>query len=246
MKGSDKALKIGADFKYDAVEAILMRQGVMIEERKLLKQVFTHDSYLGDTHEVDAKSNEELEFLGDAVLNLVVSEQLYDLGVQTEGRLTKLRSSLVNNQRLAAIASDLGLGSHLLLSQGEIENGGERNEKILSGCFEALVGALYIDQEYKQASKFVHAVLLVDAKQMIEERLDVDSKSDLNQYCQRLSKAVPEYRTLSQAGPDHARVFEVAVYLADREVGCGHGSSKQQAEKEAAKDALSRISGGPA
>ena len=110
MKGSDKALKIGDDFKYDEVEAILGRYGAIIENRKLLKQVFTHDSYLGDIHEADIKSNEELEFLGDAVLNLVVSEELYDLEVRTEGRLTKLRSSLVRNHRLAAIASDLGLG----------------------------------------------------------------------------------------------------------------------------------------
>jgi ribonuclease-3 len=156
----------------------------------------------------------------------------------TEGTLTKLRSSLVRNKRLADLAKVLRLGEAIHLPRGELENGGRQKPRILSGCFEALVGALYLDQGYMNARKFVDNVVLKDAYRIIEEHLEEDFKSVLNEYCQRERKMSPRYETEDEFGPNHSKTFVVAVFLADRKLGHGEGKSKQEAENRAEKDDL--------
>jgi ribonuclease-3 len=226
------------DFGLTAIEKTLEQRGVRIKNRELLKRAFTHDSYIGDGHP-ESQCNEELEFLGDAVLSLIVSDYLFKRGIRTEGRLTKIRSALVRNERLVGFATNLGVGEVLRLSRGEIKIGGRQNPRILSGCFEALVAVLYRDRGLKVAKKFVEDTVLIEADQLINGKLEDDSKSRLNEYLQRTSKMVPMYSVLNQEGPDHSKTFEVAVYSADgKRLGIGKGESKQKAEEDAASNAL--------
>jgi ribonuclease-3 len=239
MKEANGTVSVDS-FDYARIERILGLHGVQIKNPELLKRAFTHDSYLGDGHP-KSDSNEELEFLGDAVLSMIVSDWLFNHGVRTEGRLTKIRSSIVENQRLAKIADDLELGEIVLLSNGEIKTGGKKKPSILSGCFEALIGALYIDEGFglEAARKFVKDVVLTDANQLISEKLENDSKSRLNECLLGTLKSPPVYEVLNEEGPEHMKTYEVAVYSTDKKLlGNGKGKSKQEAEENAAGDAL--------
>lgn len=182
--------------------------------------------------------NERLEFLGDAVLELVVTEHLYKSFTNPEGELTNWRSSIVRGDILAKVASNLQLGELLFLSKGEDKSGGRNRNLILANTFEALIGAIYLDQGYAPAAKFIHEFLIVLLPEIIEKKLYIDPKSHLQERSQDQLGVTPEYKVLSDEGPDHNKIFTVGVYARGKLIADGKGSSKQRAEQEAATNAL--------
>lgn len=207
----------------------------------LLQHAFVHRSYLNENPEFPFPSNERLEFLGDAVLELIVSDFLYHrFHAFPEGELTALRSSLVKTESLATEASRLDLGKELLLSKGEEESGGRDNPYLLANTFEALVGALYLDQGLEETSKFVTKELLYKVEEALQAGLK-DAKSRLQELAQARLSVTPTYRILKESGPAHAKQFLSASYLGKKKVGEGEGKSKQEAEEAAAKAALENL-----
>ena len=204
----------------------------------LLRRAFIHRSFINETADTSLEHNERLEFLGDAVLELVVTDYLYNNYPNPEGELTNWRSSIVRGEILAKIAHGLGVGEMLLLSKGEEKSGGRERNLILANTFEAIIGAIYLDKGYEVAEKFIHNNVIVLLPEIIEKKLYVDPKSHLQEVCQEKRGATPEYRVLSEQGPDHSKVFRVGVYAKNDKIGEGNGSSKQKAESDAAKNAL--------
>lgn len=207
------------------------------KKSKLYDLVFTHRSFLNESLET-IESNERLEFLGDSILSFVVSSYIYKKYPQLkEGELTNLRSSLTNTNTLYTVSSKLTLGKMLKLSKGEEVGGGRINRTILANTFEALIGGLYIDQGLEVASNFIEEVLLKDLSELALDNLK-DPKSMLQEKVQQQYKSSPIYKTLKEEGPDHAKKYTVGVFVNDEQVGQGLGNSKQEAEKQAAGDAL--------
>ena len=213
--------------------------GIKFQDQKLLLNAFVHRSYLNERTDFDLPSNERLEFLGDAVLQLVVSEHLYKtFPDQPEGELTNYRASIVNAKTLAVVSGELGLGNYLLLSHGEEASGGRARPYLLANTFEALLGVIFLDRGIEIATQFIHRYLIPQLKPIIEQELYKDYKSKLQELSQEKLSLTPVYRVIKEAGPDHAKSFTIGVYLGDKEGGIGEGSSKQIAEQEAAKKAL--------
>lgn len=186
-------------------------------------------------------SNERLEFLGDSVVSFIVSDYVYRTYDQfNEGTLTNLRSLLVNTQSLAEAARHLGFGKLLLLSKGEEESKGRENATLLANCFEAFVGALFLDQGIENVRSFLEVVLLIKAEELVKKQSFKDPKSLLQEHVQAKRQSSPSYRVISETGPAHAKVFEVGVYVDGMLLAKGEGRSKQQAEGEAARLALER------
>ena len=211
-----------------------------INNSKLFQQAFTHRSYLNEVKE-KIPSNERLEFLGDSIISLIVSNYLFrKYEDYDEGKLTNLRSLIVNTKSLAIAAKELNFGDLLLLSKGEEESKGRQNQSLLADSFEAFVGALFIDQGLETVSKFIKNVLLYKLENLIEGSLK-DSKSLLQEVVQSKMKSSPVYNVMKEAGPAHAKLFSVAVFVGDKIYGEGNGKSKQEAEENAAKEALEKI-----
>lgn len=211
------------------------------KNKKLLEQSFIHRSYLNETKE-KLDSNERLEFLGDSILSFVVSEHLYSKYPDfNEGTLTNVRALLVNTKTLAQISKELNFGKLLKLSKGEKEAKGEENVSLLADCFEAFLGALYLDQGIKEVQKFVDQVLLPKAKLFIKKKTFKDSKSLLQELIQARKQESPVYSVIKEEGPPHKKVFTVLVKTGNRVLGKGRGKSKQEAEKNAAREALLRF-----
>lgn len=211
------------------------------KNRSLFKQAFIHRSYLNETKEA-VQSNERLEFLGDAVLEFLVSRQLYlSFPELEEGKLTTLRSALVRTETLAKIADQLGLGNRLLLSRGERESGGHQNVSLLANVFEAFLGALYLDQGLEAAETFLKKYLLVLIPTIISKRAYLDFKSQLQEAVQNRQKVSPSYHVVSEEGPDHQKIFTVAVFAGGEKLATGSGKNKQEAQQQAAKLALERL-----
>lgn len=212
--------------------------GIKFRSPELLKKAFTHRSYLNESK--DAKeSNERLEFLGDAVLSLIISSHLYRVRPQdSEGDLTNLRAYIVKTRSLWRAARALHLGEYLYLSRGEKQSGGRSNPQLLANTFEALLGAIFLDQGLQVASKMVEDVLLPLFQEEIKKGAPQDAKSMLQELVQEREKRSPLYRILSTRGPDHAKRFVVGVFVKGQKLGEGSGSSKQEAEEQAAKEAL--------
>lgn len=212
----------------------------VFSDKALFDQVFTHRSYLNEAGK-HIESNERLEFLGDSILSFVVSSYIYkqypDL---KEGELTNLRSALTNTIHLYQVAKSLELGKYLKLSRGEESGGGRENKTILADTYEALLGGIYLDQGLETARSFVENTLLKDASTLITLGLK-DPKSVLQEHIQREHKFSPLYKIIKEEGPDHAKRYTVGVYLKETLLAEGQGSSKQEAEKEAAKNALGHI-----
>ncbi|MEK7535952.1 MAG: ribonuclease III [Patescibacteria group bacterium] len=209
----------------------------------LLTQAFTHRSYLNENKSFKLAHNERLEFLGDAVLELVSTEYLYEkYPKKSEGKLTSVRAALVNTVSLAGVAKGLDIDSHLLLSKGEAKDRGRARGVILANAFEALVGAIYLDGGYKPALKFLKEVLLEKADEVVAKNLWQDPKSVLQEKAQDTEGVTPVYKTIKEVGPDHAKTFTVGVYFGTKLIAKGTGQSKQEAETEAAKLALSVMS----
>ena len=213
--------------------------GITFTNQDLLRTALVHRSYLNENPRFNLPSNERLEFLGDAVLELIVSDHLYQTYPESaEGELTNFRSSLVNTTSLAESSLKLGVGEFLFLSKGEEGSGGRKNQYILANTFEALLGAIYLDQGIEAASDFVHTHLIVKLSQIIEQQLYKDAKSTLQERAQEEISVTPTYRVLSETGPDHNKMFTVGVYAGQKLLAKGAGKSKQQAEQQAASVAL--------
>lgn len=210
---------------------------------KLLERAFIHRSYLNEHKGKQLKSNERLEFLGDAVLELIVSLYLYQKYPDfPEGKLTTLRSKLVQTKTLSLAANRLGFSENLKLSRGEKASGGNKNPSILANTFEAVIGSIYQDQGFDQTYDFVLKNLLLPAEKLFKDQLPQDFKSQLQETIQAKGKPSPVYKVLASFGPDHSKTFKVAVLVENKKIAVGAGKSKQTAEQEAAKKALKIIS----
>lgn len=211
------------------------------KNQKLLDLAFIHRSYLNENPNLGLSSNERLEFLGDAVLSLIVSEFLYQRFPQyNEGDLTTLRSAMVKTKTLAHLTQAFDLGSKLKLSRGEEESGGRKNLTLLANAFEAVIGALYLDQGLSSAKKFVQTVLLPEIEEIIKTEAYKDAKSEFQEVVQDKLRFSPVYKVIKSEGPDHAKIFTIGVYVRGKLFGQGSGHSKQEAEEAAAKTALAK------
>ena len=212
---------------------------LIFTNKDLLIQAFTHRSYLNENPDFHLDHNERLEFLGDAVLELVVTEELFkEYPQKSEGELTNWRAALVNAKMLAGIARELGFNEFLLLSRGEAKEEGKAREYILANVFEALIGALYLDSGYQSCVDFLKKHLFAKLPEIIEKGLFKDPKSRFQEEAQERVGITPTYKVLKEWGPDHAKHFLVGVFLGEEMVAEGEGSSKQEAELEAAENAL--------
>lgn len=211
---------------------------VDFKDKNLLQQVFVHRSYLNENPKFELNHNERLEFLGDAVLELVVTEYLYKNFLNPEGELTNLRSALVKGAMLSHIANDLGIGEYLYLSRGEAKSEGKSRQLILANAFEALIGAIYLDGGYEAAQNFVTEFLIMHLKSIIDNKLYLDPKSHLQELAQEQHGQTPVYKVLSEEGPDHEKKFNVGCYIGEKMYSEGAGSSKQNAESAAASACL--------
>lgn len=215
--------------------------GINFKNKSLLKQAFTHRSYLNEKHSLSLSHNERLEFLGDAVLELITTEYLFHkYPEKPEGELTSLRAALVNTAMLSKIALSLGMNNFLLLSKGEAKDIGKARQFILANSLEALLGALYIDMGYTEAKNFIEKNILVNLSEVLEKNLWRDAKSFFQEKAQEIAGITPSYRVLKEWGPDHNKHFKIGVFLNNELCGEGEGLSKQEAEQNAALDALKR------
>lgn len=213
--------------------------GLNFKKKELLKQVFVHRSYLNENKVPGLDHNERLEFLGDAILELIVTEYLYQNYPNPEGEMTNWRAALVRGEMLSKIAQALGMEDLLLLSRGERKSRGKARQMILANCFEALVGAVYLDQGLETTRKFIEKELLIHLPEILEKKLYIDAKSQLQEIMQAKYGLTPQYKVLKEEGPDHAKQFTVGVFLNEKILGEGNGSSKQTAEQFAAAEAIS-------
>src|SRR5512143_1382499 len=212
----------------------------------LLTRALTHRSYLNEHPEAEPEDNERLEFLGDAVLDFVVANWLFRQHPDfNEGRLTSIRSALVRAEKLSELANQIGLGEHLRLGKGESSSGGRTRQTLLADAFEAVIGALYLDQGMRAVQRWLAPLLQDEVEAIIVAQGDRDAKSALQEWSQALRHITPHYRTVGEAGPDHAKRFTVAVFIGSEEAGRGEGPSKQIAAQAAAADALQRSSIAP-
>lgn len=218
------------------------RIGVTFRNPALLQQSLIHSSYVNENPDDAPESNERLEFLGDAVLGLIVANELYGaFPDEDEGRLTELRAHLVRRDTLAKAARRLKLGEALLLGKGEAAGGGRSRPTNLSRVYEALVGAIFLDRGLATTRRFVRASLEDEFADVSESAFPDDPKSRLQELSQSLHQSAPVYRLLEARGPDHDRQFTVEAVIDGETLGCGQGRSKQQAQKEAAREALERL-----
>jgi len=212
---------------------------IAFKDKDLLTQAFIHRSYLNENPQVKLGNNERLEFLGDAVLELVTTEHLYArYPAESEGKLTSWRAALVNTKMISQAASRLGFGDFLLLSRGEAREEGKSRQYILANTFEAFIGSLYLDQGYAACRDFIKENLLAELPKIIDQELYKDAKSRFQEVAQEIVKITPTYQVLEARGPDHAKCFNVGGYLGRELVAKGSGYSKQEAEEETAKEAL--------
>lgn len=213
--------------------------GHRFKKERLLEQAFTHRSYLNENRQPGREHNERLEFLGDAVLELVVTEFLFTkYPEKAEGELTAVRAALVNTTSISAAATKLGMNDHLLLSRGEAKDTGRARSIILANAFEALIGSLYLDAGYKVAKGFIAEQLFDMADEVVAKKLWQDAKSKFQELAQEKTGITPSYQMLRQSGPDHDKRFVVGVFIGSEKVAQGDGRSKQEAEQAAAEKAL--------
>ncbi len=215
------------------------RSGHTFHSKTLLETAFTHRSYLNENRGNGREHNERLEFLGDAVLELVVTDFLYaKYPDKPEGDLTAYRAALVNTNSISDAATKLGMNEFLLLSRGEAKDTGRARQIILANAFEAVIGAVYLDAGYDAARKFIADQLFYKTDEVVEKRLWQDAKSRFQEIAQDRVGVTPRYEVVSQSGPDHDKRFVTGVYLNNDRIATGEGRSKQDAEQAAAENAL--------
>jgi ribonuclease-3 len=213
--------------------------GVQFNDLELLRQAFTHRSYLNEHRGEVSGHNERLEFLGDAVLELISTHFLYEkFPDKPEGELTAYRAALVNAVTCAEVANALNMNDYLLLSRGEAKDTGRARGVLLANALEALIGAMYLDQGYEAARQFIAKHLFPKLDDIIRRRLWQDPKSTLQEKAQDAEGITPSYAVIRESGPDHDKHFTVGVYLRDKLLAQGDGKSKQEAEQESARNAL--------
>ncbi|MCX6793463.1 MAG: ribonuclease III [Candidatus Falkowbacteria bacterium] len=207
---------------------------------ELLRQALTHRSYLNEHPDFKLGHNERLEFLGDAVLEIIVTEHLFNSYPQTpEGDLTDWRASLVNAKMLAAICKDIAVEENLYLSRGEEKDSNSKaRQYILANAMEALIGAIYLDGGLESAKVFVHEFVISHLENILANHLYLDPKSRFQEKAQEITSITPHYKVVSEAGPDHEKIFEVGLYLNEDLIAIGRGSSKQEAQVAAAAQGL--------
>lgn len=212
---------------------------IIFKDKELLKQAFTHRSYLNENKNLKNDHNERLEFLGDAILELVITDYLFhNYQDKNEGVLTSYRSALVNADTCASIASNLGVNDLLLLSKGESKDTGRARQYILANTLEAIIGAIYLDQGYERSKYFIEENFIPLIDKITKEGSHIDAKSLFQERAQEFLGITPIYKTVKESGPDHDKVFTVALFVGSQEVSNGSGKSKQDAEQDAAKKAL--------
>ncbi|MEK7162986.1 MAG: ribonuclease III [Patescibacteria group bacterium] len=214
--------------------------GIIFQNKALLKEALTHRSYLNENPSWETPHNERLEFLGDAVLELAVTENLFiKFPSYPEGQLTSLRAALVNYQTMAGVARNMDLEKFILLSRGETKDIGRAREVILANAIEALIGAIYLDAGYIKAKNIIEKFVIdTRLEQIIKNHLYKDPKSHIQEIVQDKFKLTPNYQILEEWGPDHKKIFKAGVYFGDKLITEGEGYSKQEAEIEAARNAL--------
>jgi ribonuclease-3 len=214
---------------------------IEFKDISILEKALTHRSYLNENKQVD-KSNERLEFLGDAVLELIVSDYLYTkYPDRPEGDLTSFRSAIVRTESLADASRELNYGKYLKMAKGEEESGGRDKDYILANTFEAVLGAIYMDQGYEACKELVTRVLISKIDYIVKNRLDIDSKTKIQERAQAEYRETPTYEVIEENGPDHDKEFVVVVKVGSRVIGRGKGGSKQKAEEAAAEKGLKYI-----
>ena len=223
-----------------ALDTLQNQLGITFEDKSLLERAFIHRSYLNEHPKSGLEHNERLEFLGDAVLELVVTDFLYRNYENPEGDLTNWRSALVKTESLSAVAEKLELDQYLMLSRGEAK-GNERSRALIhANCVEAVIGAIYLDKGYDAARKFIDANIISRLEGILADGSWVDPKSKFQELAQEREGFTPHYKVMDEMGPDHDKVFVVGVYVGDRLCGKGQGSSKQAAQQAAAATALKK------
>lgn len=222
---------------FSKLEALM---GIKFKNIDLLKQAVVHRSYLNEHPDFILHHNERLEFLGDAVLEIIVTEVLFHDFMETpEGDLTNWRASLVNYKILSSIADELGLEKYLYLSRGESKDKNSKARQIiLANAMEAVIGAIYLDQGIKPTKKFVKTFILSKLDNILKNQLYLDPKSKFQEKAQEIYGITPHYKVLSESGPDHAKHFEVGLYLDSELIATGQGTSKQEAQVDAAGQGL--------
>ncbi len=215
--------------------------GVTFKDIAILREAFTHRSYLNEHRATNMRHNERLEFLGDAVLELVITEYLYAAYPQEpEGMLTAYRSALVNTNSISDAATDWNMNEYLLLSKGEAKDVGRARQYILANTFESVIGAIFLDQGYDVAKEFIGRSLFGRLDEIVGKRLWQDAKSRFQEEAQERVGITPNYLVLRETGPDHDKRFEVGVHIGSELVASGEGASKQDAEQAAALSALEK------
>lgn len=208
------------------------------KNQNLFYQAFTHRSFLNETKEI-ISSNERLEFLGDSIISFVISKHLFNTYPQfNEGVLTNIRSLLVNTKSLAKIAKELEFGNYLKLSRGEEESKGRQNQSLLADCFEAFIGAFFIDSGIEKTEEFLKEIFVIRAEEIAKGNSFKDPKSLLQEQVQAKKHNSPMYKVLKEVGPAHSRNFTIGVYVAGKLISEGVGKSKREAEENAAQKAL--------
>jgi len=223
------------------VEKLAEKIGIKFNNIDILQQAVTHRSYLNEHRDYKLDHNERLEFLGDAVLELVVTEFLYENYPNPEGELTNWRAALVNGEMLAKISGKLGVEEFLMMSRGETKDTGKARQYLLANAFEAITGAIYLDQKesgYKAAKDFIMKNVIVELPEIIENKSYMDPKSRFQEEAQDKVGITPSYKVIEESGPDHARKFVVGLYLGHELVSKGEGFSKQEAQRNAAAAGL--------
>ena len=226
------------------IEQFVLSLGITPKNMDYFTEAFTHRSFINERRKEKAglSHNERLEFLGDAVLELIASEYLFaKYPNRPEGELTSFRAATVKTESLAYTARSLEYGQHLLMSHGEEATGGREKDYLLANTYEAVLGAIYLDQGYEACKEFVYRTLIPKVETIVEQRLDIDAKTKFQELAQEIFKLTPNYDLVSESGPDHDKIFEMAVKVGDKTYGIGKGSTKQKAEESAAQKALEEI-----
>jgi len=220
-------------------ETFEQKTNITFKDKKLLEQAFIHRSYINENTDSRLSHNERLEFLGDAVLELIITDYLYNkYPDRDEGDLTAYRSALVNAVIIGEVALELGMNDYLLLSKGEAKDVGKARSYILANTYEAYVGAVYIDQGYDVAKGFIARTLFGKIDEIVAKKLWRDAKSLVQEKSQEYLNVTPVYKVLNESGPDHDKHFTIGVFFGDERIAEGKGKSKQEAEQAAARSAL--------
>lgn len=222
----------------DEISKLEEKIGFVATDKKLLEQALVHRSYLNEHRDFELDHNERLEFLGDAVLELVSTEYLYNNFSNPEGELTNFRSALVNGKMLAIVAAEVGLEEHLKMSRGEEKDTGKARQYLLANAVEAVIGAIYLDQGYEPAKRFVTEKILIHMDDILEEKLYEDPKSLFQEEAQEQLGITPSYHVEKEWGPDHDKHFIIGVYIGSEKIAEGEGTSKQSAQRRAAEKGL--------